>query len=125
MVSINLNTKIEGPILKGESGRIVSDFMSDLLHDLGELGADKLQDETSVFKNPTGFFESQIRSVDLVDTTLIEVQDVVYDTWLEAGRAGTAFSGYGLFAKATGQIEAKLDGELRQAANELVRKLDG
>lgn len=124
--------QLSGPLLEGRAPQILDDYMRANLDLIAALSVDAVTDELYVFKNPTGFYESQIAASRRTGTgrtqydVVVHDSGVIYGPWL----AGTGtrnspdgFRGYAHWRKAAqriGQLAQQTTvGTLRQ----LVRKL--
>lgn len=103
-------------------GGIVEDFLDEARYDLSYEGLQHIRGLTSVFKNPTGYYESQLSIDRMLGTDLITDNEVIYGPWLEWGGRGK-FQGYHLWDKTYLWLQKSSDKILKNAKAKTIRKL--
>lgn len=96
-----VTVRLSGPILDGQAADAVRGFLDDATREVGRVGADDVGLQLiRVLKNPTGFYESNIRWERAQDDMVVHDNKVVYGPWLEgvsSRNQTTRFRGYHTF----------------------------
>jgi len=87
-----------GPLFEG-SEKIMEAFVKEVEVETGKFINDALHKSFSIFKNPTGYYESRVSEEPAGSDEVVTDHGVVYGSWLEKG--GQGFPGYHLFEEAT------------------------
>lgn len=99
-----------GPIFDGAAPRVIADFIEAATRAVAEEGAEDLRAATSVFKNPTGFYKSQVNFHRQGSDFMIDDGGVIYGPWLEGTSTRnrtTRFKGYKIWRQTTQRLQAK------------------
>ena len=75
---------------------------------IGARGLEIMHDESQVFKHPTPYYETQLRTLRQSNQVLITDRGVVYGWWLEKGHKSTSFRGYHLWEHGLRRIRAEV-----------------
>ena len=109
----------KGPFFD-KANDVMSDFTKELDLVLAEEVKTAVKSKFSVFKNPTGYYESRVTA----EVGKVTDGGVVYGSWLERG--GKGFSGYQSFEKASREVNGKAQ-EIAEKllSNKYIRRLNG
>jgi hypothetical protein len=121
MTGVTIEVRTTGPIFDGRAQRAVEDLVDELSWQVGmdALSEVQLLLDRSI-RNPTPYYETQIRIQRRTDQVVIDDRGVVYGPWLEgtgSRNRTTRFKGYASFRRATQAIQARVP----QIANRVVR----
>lgn len=115
-----------GPLFTGAAPGIMRQMTEAMTLTVAEEGADEVRAQTSQFRAPTGYWESQIGVNDFPNGHIVEV-GLVYDRWLEgvsARNQSTRFKGYGLFKAAMSWLGRHGSQIAEEAAAPYIRRLN-
>ena len=93
----------DGPMLDGRGVRILGQASRDIEREIAIFAEDQDQMRLArVLKNPTGYYQSQIRRHQAGGYWQVDDSQVAYGPWLESGknRHRTRFKGYFMFRRA-------------------------
>lgn len=116
MLIVNTSVRYSGPIFDFRARRAFNSFRDELEEESAEWALAHIKDTYhSSFKNPTGFYESNVRVKS--DSGGHEVWDggwagPVYGPWLEgvgSRNATTRFKGYHAFREASRALEQRIE----------------
>lgn len=99
-MTIAITVSANGPLFTGALGRAIhAAAVDEILQEIAEVGANHLKDDLGVppFKNPTGFYRSNIVQQRRGDYWTITDSGVVYGPWLAgvgSRNATSRFKGY-------------------------------
>lgn len=115
LLQVNTRAHTHGPLFDARGPRIFGQFADELEEEAAEWALDHIQGTYHThFKNPTGFYESNVRIRNAASGT--EVWDgghagPVYGPWLEgvgSRNATTRFKGYWAFRKAAAALDRRI-----------------
>ena len=93
----------------GRAERAVHDAVKEINEQIGQSAYDRIRQRLrTVLRNPTGYYESRVRTVNTGSTEVITDGGVIYGPWLEgtSSRNGrTRFKGYQTFRRVSQDIE--------------------
>jgi hypothetical protein len=116
----NVYVRLQGPTVQGLATPILTGMLDVALEEVASYTQHEVSMElASVLQNPTGYYESQIRT-DRVSAEAYSVNDsnVIYGPWLEgigSRNATTRFKGYATFRRVRNRMAQKA-GEIIEAA---------
>ena len=110
-----VNVEYSGPIWTGQANDIVEDYLDDAVWEITKVGRGDLGVQfIRVFKEPTGYYESQVEAVrGAYHTAQSHIHDggVIYSHWLEGVGSRnfpvTRFKGYWSFKTVAQALQAK------------------
>lgn len=108
LFSLTTSTRTSGPVFDGGFERAVHAFTVEASDDIADRGLSMMHQAASVFRNPTGHWESRL-VVDRSAPDRVITNDVVYNAWLEGvGSRNNAsrFKGYRMWRLTTQQLQA-------------------
>jgi len=76
---------------------------------IGARGLEIIHDETKVFKHPTPYYETQLRTLRQTNKVIITDRGVVYGWWLEKGHRSTSFRGYQIWEHTLNKLTREVD----------------
>lgn len=118
-----------GPLFDGSSLRIVAAMMKAADKALGQAGVNLVELQLSNnLRNPSGFYQSQIRTDNKSTGAVISDGGVIYGPWLEgtgSRNRTTKFKGYSSFRKAGQQLNQAAEYITQQAISQYVKQLNG
>lgn len=98
-----------GPLFDGSADRIVAGMSNDIERSVGQTGEEMVRARLGeVLQNPTGYYESHIRSEPDGSDVQINDSGVVYGSWLEgtgSRNRSTRFKGYATFRRVAQELE--------------------
>ncbi len=110
---ISTRTRYSGPIFDFRARRAFSDMRDELEEEAAEFTLDHIQGTYhSHFKNPTGFYESNVRIKNSNEVWDGGWGGPVYGPWLEgvgSRNATTRFKGYHAFRKAAQALDQRIE----------------
>jgi hypothetical protein len=112
-VDIQVTVHTRGVIFSPEAYRVLDDMVEESVDTLAEQGYRDIQFTLSrVLRNPTGFYQSQIRNRDLgPEVNVLYDNRVVYGPWLEGTSSRnspvTSFPGYHTFRRVGLHLDKK------------------
>lgn len=102
---------MSGPIFAGSYASEMREAQLEIDQELGDRGAELVQEATDrYFKNPTGFYRSQITATPRGEVVHVTDNGVVYGPWLAgvgSRNAISVFKGYPHWQEAFQQLEAE------------------
>lgn len=107
---INTQITTTGPVFTGQVRRDLRDELGDIKKDVADDGERMVEQRLgSVLKNPTGFYQSQIRTEQFTrdGDQMITDGGVVYGPWLESGAYSPPrrFRGYQTFRRVRDRLQ--------------------
>jgi hypothetical protein len=130
MADVGVEVTLAGPIFDGRAEQAVDDFLVEAAEVVAEQGLnDVLNALGGVLRNPTGYYESQIRT-DRVSVDRVDVSDggVVYGPWLAgvgSRNQTTDFAGYEHWQMATQALDGQADRVAEQRLAPYVDRMNG
>lgn len=128
MVAGQIRIELTGTALRPAARRaVMARGLRNMLGVVTGHGVTVVRDRYSVFKNPTGYYESRTVAKVSGDPFMVWDSDVVYGPWLEGvsrRNATTRFKGYHSFRRATGQIQRDVPRVVAPVLNRLVGQLN-
>jgi hypothetical protein len=124
----NLNVVLKGPTVEGLAGPMLAVALDAALEEVADYTKFEVNMELdTVLKNPTGYYESQIRS-ERVSAEAFSVNDsgVIYGPWLEgvgSRNATTSFKGYATFRRVRNRMAQKSEAIIGAAISALCGRL--
>lgn len=101
----------KGPLFDGRAGRVMDAYIADAEQAVAQAGVNDVRSALgSVLQNPTGYYESRIRTDLQSDDTVVTDGGVVYGPWLEgvsSRNKATRFRGYHTFRKVTQRLQSR------------------
>lgn len=101
--------RFHGELFDGRAAGAVQAFLDEAVEAVADAGANLVLDELAgSLQNPTGFYESRIRTERRQDDAFVTDSGVVYGPWLEgvgSRNASSRFKGYRSFREATQHLE--------------------
>jgi hypothetical protein len=100
-----VTVKVRGPLFDGRAQAAIKAFLDEAKEAIADRGVNLVGDELAgSLQNPTGFYESRIRTERRADDQFVTDSGVVYGPWLEgvsSRNQSTRFKGYRSFRQAT------------------------
>lgn len=98
-----------GPWFNGGVERALDAFLDEARTEIAQQGVNDVKTATGVFRNPTGYYRSQIQTDRRVGSTAVTDGGAVYGPWLEGTSSRnrtTRFKGYRIFRRITRHLRA-------------------
>lgn len=124
----NLNVVLKGPTVEGLAGPMLAVALDAALEEVADYTKFEVNMELdTVLKNPTGYYESQIRSERLsAEAFSVNDSGVIYGPWLEgvgSRNATTSFKGYATFRRVRNRMAQKSEVIIGAAISALCGRL--
>ncbi|MFE2911246.1 hypothetical protein [Kitasatospora indigofera] len=124
----NLNVVLKGPTVEGLAGPMLAVALDAALEEVADYTKYEVNMELdTVLKNPTGYYESQIRSERVgLDEFSINDSGVIYGPWLEgvsSRNQSTSFKGYATFRRVRNRMVQKSEAIIGAAVGALCGRL--
>lgn len=110
---MSIDISVSGPLFDGRAARAIEEFTQAARDDIAEFGEEiALARMGTYFRNPTGYYESQVKTTLVTsDTALVHDDGVVYGPWLAGvgtrNRPRPGFPGYTHWREAKQLVEAR------------------
>lgn len=108
---IGAEVRTAGPLFDGRATAALDDYVEAAERAVSAEGVAEVRRVlASVLKNPTGFYESQIRTDHIRGDHVVDDSGVIYGPWLEgvtSANQTTRFKGYHHFRRATQQVQSR------------------
>lgn len=128
MPGSQIRVEVNGTALQPAArNRIINTGIRRMLGVVTGHGVSVVRDRYTVFRNPTGYYESRTVAKVSGDPFMVWDSDVVYGPWLEGisrRNATTRFKGYHSFRKATQQIQRDVPRVVAPVLNHMVGQLN-
>ncbi len=106
---IEVKVDLSGPIIDGRSQAILDLAIADIEKVVGQTGYNMVRAELDVvLRNPTGYYESQVRTDHEAGGLRIHDGKMIYGPWLEgtgSRNRTTRFKGYFTFRRVTQRLD--------------------
>ena len=128
-MDIDVDTSMSGPVFDGRAKAAVGDFIEEAEHEIAQRGVNILHAELDrVLRNPTGYYESQIRTDRTAGDSVITDGGVIYGPWL-AGTSSrnapeTRFAGYPHWRLATQRLQAEAADIAERVLPQFIRRME-
>jgi|SRR5678810_62828 hypothetical protein len=110
MIDLRITMKAEGPLFTGGVTKAIHDALEESKQAVAEQGnADLHALMGQSFRNPTGYFESNVRITNVGGDVVVD-DPVIYGPWLEGTGSrnnSTRFKGYAIFRRTAQALERK------------------
>lgn len=127
-MTIDIKIDLNGPLLDGSYHHVLDDAIEAMNREIAHAGEGYLHSIMGQsFRNPTGYFESKIRTT-MVNKDVVIDDPVIYGPWLEgvSSRNRTSrFKGYSIFRRATQQLERTAGDIGERVISRFVGRLNG
>lgn len=120
---------IRGPLFDGRAEAEHERFRQELLDDVGgQAMADVHENLNLSIRNPTPYYETQIRMIREAFRRIINDAGVIYGPWLEgvgSRNRTTRFKGYASFRRAVQAVRARVGELAAPSVRRLIERLGG
>ena len=110
MIDMRITMVTTGPLFTGQTQKAIADALRESQQVVAEQGERDVHTMLGqVLRNPTGYFDSNVRTTMVGDSVVVD-DNVVYGPWLEgtgSRNATTRFKGYATFRKTAQALERK------------------
>jgi hypothetical protein len=130
MIGMGITQRDSGPIYTRAADKAAHDFTEELEDDIADYALGELRREMHLhFKNPTGYYESQVRIRQDEPEKVIHDGGVVYGPWLEGVGSRnfpvTRFRGYSIFRRVFQRVENRSDVMAARLLPRYLRRMGG
>ena len=126
---ISIDSSSGGPLFDGRAGAAVAAFCDEAEEEIGQYGVNVIRIELgTVLKHPTGRYQSQIQTDQVVGDLAINDNGIIYGPWLEgvgSRNKTTRFKGYFTFRRMTQVIQREAAGIAEKALPRFLRRMGG
>ena len=101
---------VHGPLFNGQAAAAMRAYIPDMTENVAEMAESRVRAGTSIFRHPTGAYESRITTRAMGDRAEVHDQNSVYGPWLEgtgSRNRTTRFKGYHFWRKAGQEADAR------------------
>jgi hypothetical protein len=123
-----MSVKTSGPILDGTAPEVTAEFLEESVEALAERGRRLVQENTAVFRHPTGHYRSAIVTEARPGGYAITDGGLVYGPWLAGTtrrNASTGFPGYDHWEEAARELDSDMVRIVTPQLRNYRRKLGG
>ncbi len=129
MIEISVDATAAGPLFDSRFGEETRRLLDEIEWDVGQqaLAEVHLLLDQSI-RNPTPYYETQVRMERAQGDVSVNDSGVVYGPWLDGSSSRnktTRFKGYAAFRRAAQRVEAQVPRLAEPALQRAVRRLDG
>lgn len=128
MLEVHVRAEVTGPILTGRAPMILDDLAEEVTDAVAAQGFRDIHFTLSrVLRNPTGYYQSQIRDRAVGSAHVLYDNRVIYGAWLEGTSSRnspvTRFPGYFTFRRVAQHLNKKATAIAAPVVERFVRRL--
>lgn len=119
-----ITVRFSGPLFNGAVDRRIRKAIADSVAAVADDAMSTLHHKMNeTFINPTPYYETQVVEDIAVHEIVIHDRGVIYGPWLEEGRGGTRFRGYGNWRRTTQEVKTRVPATVQRVFRQA--NLDG
>lgn len=124
---INISVQVDGALFNGVLRHALAEAIDETKQEIAEVGANHLRDDLGVppFKNPTGFYRSNVTQKKLGESWVVWDSGVVYGPWLAgtgSRNATSRFKGYAHWRRGVQYLNKVAKPTAEKIINRVIRR---